>query len=382
VSVLKVALLHHSHGGGATTALKEILSWGPTVDVEARWFLAKGSKDPAGFFAELEDWRPDLVHLHCWYGDLPYEWLKPMSAKWPTLLTAHDVFPVNQFGPECWECSRNRWCFGCPALKPLRRIRPNYRTRERARKARIHRASQFTVLCPSQWMKHRLLSTELARHALEVVPYSVDTVRFSPMEVSRRELGVGEEPLVLFAGNMYSDEDHRKGLPDLLRSWPLVRALHPSATLAVAGEISGIAQWPEGVKSLGSLDSDRLLHWLRASDVFCLPSRGDNSPLSVLEAMSCEVPVVATRIGGIPEQLTMPLVAPGRTAQPAGLLASAGDPIDLADQISLLLLDPARRRALGSAGRKRVLLRWSRGASAAAHREAYERACHSHRRSS
>lgn len=370
---IKVALLHHTKGGGATTALKEILAWGPTVGVDARWFKVKVGSDPKELFAQLQEWKPDIVHLHCWYGELPYDWLKTLSADWPTVLTAHDVFPVNQFGPECWECTRNRWCFGCPALKPLRRFRPNYRTRERSRKARIHRASQFSVLCPSQWMKHRLLRTELAHHALEVVPYSVDTERFSPKAVSRQDLGIGEEPLVLFAGHMYSGADHRKGLPDLLRSWPLVRTLHPKAILAVAGEITGVAEWPEGVKYLGSLDSDRLLHWLRASDVFCLPSRGDNSPLSVLEAMACEVPVVATKVGGIPEQLTMPLVAPGRTAEAAGVLATPEDPVDLSNQLSLLLLDSSLRSSLGRAGRKRVLLRWSRNASADLHRAAYER---------
>jgi glycosyltransferase involved in cell wall biosynthesis len=84
---------------------------------------------------------------------------------------------------------------------------------------------------------------------------------------------------------------------------------------------------------------------LAASAVFVLSSRSEAFPMSVLEAMAAGLPVVATRVGGLPE-----LVVEGET----GLLVPAGDPEELAAAIARLLDDPDLRERFGSAGRARV----------------------------
>jgi glycosyltransferase involved in cell wall biosynthesis len=85
-------------------------------------------------------------------------------------------------------------------------------------------------------------------------------------------------------------------------------------------------------------------------DLFVLPSRGDNLPLAVMEAMAAGLPVVATRVGGVPE-----LVADGET----GLLVEPDDPAALAAAIDDLARDPARRRAYGDAGARRMRERFA-----------------------
>jgi glycosyltransferase involved in cell wall biosynthesis len=79
-------------------------------------------------------------------------------------------------------------------------------------------------------------------------------------------------------------------------------------------------------------------------DVFVLPSRAENLPIVILEAMASAVPVVATRVGGVPELLD----------DGAGLLVDAENPAALADAIKTLIDDPARRRAIGEQGARRV----------------------------
>jgi glycosyltransferase involved in cell wall biosynthesis len=92
----------------------------------------------------------------------------------------------------------------------------------------------------------------------------------------------------------------------------------------------------------------RLPELLARTSVFVFPTEMDNSPYSVLEAMRAGVPVVATRVGALPE-----MVRDGVT----GLLV-AHDDADLAAAIGSLLADPARVEAMGAAGRERVIERY------------------------
>jgi len=89
-------------------------------------------------------------------------------------------------------------------------------------------------------------------------------------------------------------------------------------------------------------DAARLL---AGFDVVAVPSHSDGSPLVVLEALSAGVPVVASAVGGIPDQVRDGV---------EGLLVPPGDPEALAAALRALLEDPARARALGEAGRRRA----------------------------
>jgi glycosyltransferase involved in cell wall biosynthesis len=181
-----------------------------------------------------------------------------------------------------------------------------------------------------------------------VVPNGVDVRRFSP---SLSPPPAGGRPLVLFTGRF----DDQKGIDVLLEAW---RHLDGRAELRLAG-----AGWKEsgyrnfasrlGLSSVvfqGHVPRERLPELLGQARLLVLPSRYENFPLSLLEAMSCAVPVVASRVGGIPE-----LVADGET----GLLVPPGDPAALAEAMGRLVDGPALARALGAAARSTIEARYS-----------------------
>ena len=102
----------------------------------------------------------------------------------------------------------------------------------------------------------------------------------------------------------------------------------------------------ERVTFAGSVGQDAIWAIYRSAEVFCLPSMAEGLPVVLMEAMALEVPVVSTRIMGIPE-----LVEDGVT----GLLVAPGRVGPLADALERLLRDPELRARIGSAGRQKVL---------------------------
>lgn len=360
---LKIAVVNQTAGGGATVAARAIEAWAEEGGWEARYFPDEGwpsGPREAGRALEraLAEDPPDVVHAHCWYNSYPLDLMVRLGRRHPTAITLHDPFLVNQYGVACWECYRNPLCYACPDLSVARRFRPNYRMRDRLTKWWHNRRLRAELVFPSEWMRRRTARSELRRRPGRVIPYGIDLGRW------RRERGLepADSRTVLFAGNMYAAGDARKGLAVLLAAWPRVTSEVPEARLRLAGRLwhDGL---PPGVEELGSLPPGELRDELEAAAIYCLPSLGDNSPLSVLEAMALEVCVVASAVGGIPEQLGQ---------DEAGRLVPPADPTRLAAALVALLRDPILRSRMGRRGRERVQERFSWSRAREAHRTLYE----------
>jgi glycogen(starch) synthase len=100
---------------------------------------------------------------------------------------------------------------------------------------------------------------------------------------------------------------------------------------------------------------------LSSGDVVVIPSLMEATSVAALEAMSCERPVAASRVGGLPEIVD----------ENVGTLFEPGDPRDLAERVAALLLRPDRAR-VGTEARARVVERWSLRRLALRHLEIYE----------
>ena len=154
-----------------------------------------------------------------------------------------------------------------------------------------------------------------------------------------------------------------KGLVDLADAFlSYVVVAMPEVILAVVGE-SFVPNHPN-VRPLGMIPEERVPHVLSAADVFVAPALADNLPYGVLEAMGCAVPVVATNVGGIPEQ-----VVHGET----GLLVPPSRPAELGAAILELLSDPARARLMGTNGRRRAETIYSMGSFVNAYEALFQR---------
>jgi glycosyltransferase involved in cell wall biosynthesis len=126
--------------------------------------------------------------------------------------------------------------------------------------------------------------------------------------------------VLLFVGRL----EPQKGIHELLDAFEQLRARLPRAMLALVGDgvSSGdvrarAGQWePGAVRQLGALAPGEVAAWMGACDILTLPSWAEGTPNVVLEALASGRPVVATRVGGIPD-----VVDDGR----AGILVPARD---------------------------------------------------------
>jgi glycosyltransferase involved in cell wall biosynthesis len=153
-------------------------------------------------------------------------------------------------------------------------------------------------------------------------------------------------PTIINVARLHVQKSH----DTLLDSFRLVRKVWPRALLWIAGtgpeekrlhQIAG-----DGVLFLGHRTDVRQL--LRRSDLFVLSSIWEGQPLSMLEAMAEAVPVVATRVGGVPE-----IVQSGVN----GLLTPPGDPQALSQAILACLEDPSQARVMGAIAQRSIVNR-------------------------
>jgi glycosyltransferase involved in cell wall biosynthesis len=169
----------------------------------------------------------------------------------------------------------------------------------------------------------------------------VDLSRYEDRSDHRRTLGAGERPIIGFTGQIVP----RKGVTTLIRAMPLILRQHPEALLVIVGcaprgetayEIECRAlveelEVSEAVRWVG-YRSD-VPTWMRTFDVFVLPTRSEPFGKVIIEAMAAGCPVVASRVGGIPEIINQ---------DDLGTLIPFDDPQGVADAVMAYLNDPMR----------------------------------------
>jgi L-malate glycosyltransferase len=205
------------------------------------------------------------------------------------------------------------------------------------------------VIAISVGIKRILVGDGIPPSRIEVIHSGIEVERFDALPGQlREELGLPAETLLV--GTLAAFVRH-KGFDVLLEAVERVGRVFPGAHFVWAGEgeleenlRAEAAQ--RGLRNLTFLGfRDDVVNLLRSLDVFVLASREEGLCTSLLDAMACRLPLVATRVGGIPEA-----VLHGQN----GLLVPPGDPEALAETLLTMLRDPELRRSAGEAGRRRV----------------------------
>jgi glycosyltransferase involved in cell wall biosynthesis len=195
-------------------------------------------------------------------------------------------------------------------------------------------SDRLSVVAPSRWMAEQARrSAHFFRFQIRHIPYGIDPTRFFTADKGsvRRALNIPEGKIIIGVAAQNLNE-RRKGMAVLRAALELLGRRCQEFFLLTAGR-GWAALDGFDTLHLGSLDSDSVMTlFYNALDLFVCPSLQDNLPNTVLEALSCGVPVMAFDTGGIPD-----LVRPEKT----GWLAS---PVGEASSLASMIIDGTKNR--------------------------------------
>jgi glycosyltransferase involved in cell wall biosynthesis len=303
---------------------------------------------------------PDIIHfhnLHQDYFDLGY--LPTLSTAFPSIITLHDTWMLSGHCAYSLDCERWRiGCGNCPYLGIYPEVRRDATRYNWRRKRNIYCRSRLYIAAPSRWVIDRVESSMLFPSAIEtrVIHNGVDLNVFRPFDRAhaRKSLGLPLDARILLfvAGgakrNPYKDY---QTIESAVRKISETSTGHKILVLAL-GE-NGMPEFFNNVEIRFvpfSSDLGFIANCYQASDIYVHAAKADTFPNVILEALACGVPVVATEVGGIPEQ-----VLEGIT----GYLVPQGDFNAMATRIVQLCNDDELRYKMGYAATQDARRRFS-----------------------
>jgi glycosyltransferase involved in cell wall biosynthesis len=180
------------------------------------------------------------------------------------------------------------------------------------------------------------LRTRLTNAEIVVVPNAPPEVTPNVQRAEREEIEV------LFLGGF---DNPVKGGAVLVEALPALLQRCPQASVLLAGPGEAPNDLPDRARWGGWLDEQAKDKAFKSADLFAMPSLSEGLPVALLEAMARGLPIVVSRVGGVPE-----VVTDGTDA----VLVEPGDPVVLAERLGELVEDPERRRELGEAAAARA----------------------------
>jgi glycosyltransferase involved in cell wall biosynthesis len=284
----------------------------PRHQLEARFGIEDFNYPGTKRLLELAPNRPDVVHchnLHGGYFDLRViPWL---SQEAPVILTLHDAWLLSGHCAHSFECERwKSGCGRCPDLTIYPAISRDATAYNWRRKRDILSRSRVYLSTPSRWLMQKVEQSFL-RHSIaeaRIIPNGVDLSVFCPADKgsARTALDLPQDVgICLFTAN--------RGQANVWKDYKTLRAviariaqsMHKRVVfLCLGGEAA--TECIEGAE-LRWISYEKnpaiVAQYYQAADLYVHSSHVDTFPCSVLEALACGTPVVATEVGGIPEQI-------------------------------------------------------------------------------
>lgn len=268
-----------------------------------------GSKKATQEFLEkVENYGPDLIHLHNIHGyylhvGLLFEYIKKKNI--PVVWTLHDCWSFTGHCAYFDFAACSKWkteCHDCPQKKtyPASLVLDQSRRNYREKKEIFNGVKDLSFVTPSKWLKGLLGESYLSSYDAFVINNGIDLDTFKPSSGAFRSKHQLEESFVMLM--VSSEWTNRKGLQYLVK---FNETLKDNEKIVLVGLTEELKQsLPDSMVKITKTDNiQELAEIYAASDVLLNPTLEDNFPTTNLEALACGTPVITFNTGGSPEAI-------------------------------------------------------------------------------
>ncbi|MEO6786937.1 MAG: glycosyltransferase [Chthoniobacteraceae bacterium] len=317
-----------------------------------RWRVRRGREDfdfPGWLelFA-LAGQAPSAVHCHNLHGGyFDLRSLAALSSRVPTLLTLHDAWLLSGHCAHSVGC--DRWmtgCGHCPDLTLYPAVARDATAFNWQRKRAIYAGCRLYVSTPCRWLMAKVERSMLAPAILgsRVIPNGTDLSVFRPGDrlAARHTLGIPADAKVVLIAGKDLRTNAWKNFPAALEAVAGASAkMGPMLVLAVGDSGSPEKHGDATVRFLSHQAApEDMARCYRAADLCLHLAKADTFPTVVIEALACGTPVVATDVGGIPEQIESGVT---------GLTVPPGEAEAATEALVELFANPGRRLEMAAA---------------------------------
>ena len=209
------------------------------------------------------------------------------------------------------------------------------------------------IVCESQHFKNQLVDFGIPDGTISIIPNGIDFIRFNPGDkfVCRKALGLATDKLIILTvGNLITLKGHKfliDAIPALISSQSNLQFIFVGD-----GEYRGALEnqakklnIADNVYFVGQQLVSQIPLWLNSADIFVHPSLSEGTPNSVIEAMACKLPVLATTVGDIPNIIE---------DEKDGFLIPPKDTGELTNKLYRLIQDEQLRQQVGLSALQKV----------------------------
>lgn len=322
--------------------------------------VISGVEDPGDsdcrYFEGLLSDSTDIIlchNLHGGYFDL--RTLLALSHHCPVVLLLHDPWLLGGHCAHSFDCEK--WvdgCGDCPYPDVQYSLKRDTSHHNWLRKKKIFDACELYVISPSRWLMDKVERSILKPSVINsmVINNGVNQRFFCPADkkMTREALGLNiDDHIVMFAANGIR-ESIWKDYTTMRAAVVEVAQAMPEKTLRflAVGESAPDEKFGSAtITFIPYKSSEELARYYQAADVYLHAARAENFPNTIVEALSCGTPVIATAVGGIPEQIRglrfdkdISGLNQYELGEATGILTPAGDVMAVTNALSLLLCEP------------------------------------------
>ncbi|WP_457747003.1 glycosyltransferase family 4 protein [Sulfurimonas sp.] len=248
--------------------------------------------------------KPDIVHLH-WItgGTLRIEDLQRIKA--PIVLSCHDMWPFT--GGCHYDENCGRYIDNCGSCKVLKSNKENDISRRVFnRKLKIYsKIENLLIICSSRWLTQCAQRSTLFKHKnIVTLPNCIDTELFQPIDknIVKNIFSIPKKRKIILFSAMNALSDPRKGFKELYKAINMLQLENIAFVISGSSKPKDFVELNHATYFIPPLADEYSLPLMyNIADVVIVPSLQENLANSIIESLSCGVPVVAFNVGGNPD---------------------------------------------------------------------------------